>query len=133
MTFGGFVVGPFLPGWTRFLPHMRRIRAIIAEGTIGDVRSITADHRQKLPDDPKHRLNALELAQAFQMRSGRQTQRQPILCYPKQCYTSLLAGNHHTSKKLTCWGLQILCKCIRESLSDAYNTKPDAMTYSATI
>ena len=47
--------------WTRFLPHMRRIRAIIAEGTIGDVRSITADHRQKLPDDPKHRLNALEL------------------------------------------------------------------------
>lgn len=47
--------------WTRFLPHMRRIRAIIAEGTIGEVRSITADHRQKLPDDPKHRLNALEL------------------------------------------------------------------------
>lgn len=47
--------------WTRFLPHMRRIRAIIAAGTIGEVRSITADHRQKLPDDPKHRLNALEL------------------------------------------------------------------------
>ena len=47
--------------WTRFLPHMRRIRAIIAEGTIGEVRSITADHRQKLPDDPKHRLNAPEL------------------------------------------------------------------------
>ncbi|MGV8989279.1 MAG: Gfo/Idh/MocA family protein [Cypionkella sp.] len=47
--------------WTRFLPHMRRIRAIIAEGTIGEVRSLTADHRQKLPDDPKHRLNALEL------------------------------------------------------------------------
>ena len=38
--------------WTRFLPHMRRIRAIIAAGTIGEVRSITADHRQKLPDDP---------------------------------------------------------------------------------
>jgi predicted dehydrogenase len=47
--------------WTRFLPHMRRIRAIIAAGTIGDIRSVTADHRQKLPDDPKHRLNALEL------------------------------------------------------------------------
>jgi predicted dehydrogenase len=47
--------------WTRFLPHMHRIRAIIAEGVIGDVRSITADHRQKLPDDPGHRLNALEL------------------------------------------------------------------------
>lgn len=47
--------------WSRFLPHMRRIREIIADGTIGEVRSITADHRQKLPDDPKHRLNALEL------------------------------------------------------------------------
>ena len=47
--------------WTRFLPHMRRIRAVIAAGTIGEVRSVTADHRQKLPDDPKHRLNALEL------------------------------------------------------------------------
>ena len=47
--------------WTRFLPHMRRIRAIIAEGTIGEIRSLTADHRQKLPDDPKHRLNALAL------------------------------------------------------------------------
>lgn len=47
--------------WTRFLPHMRRIRKVIGAGTIGEVRSITADHRQKLPDDPKHRLNALEL------------------------------------------------------------------------
>ena len=47
--------------WTRFLPHMRRLRDIIAAGTIGEVRSVTADHRQKLPDDPKHRLNALEL------------------------------------------------------------------------
>jgi predicted dehydrogenase len=47
--------------WTRFLPHMRRIRAIIAAGTLGEIRSVTADHRQKLPDDPKHRLNALEL------------------------------------------------------------------------
>lgn len=47
--------------WTRFLPHMRRIREIIAAGVIGEVRSITADHCQKLPDDPAHRLNALEL------------------------------------------------------------------------
>lgn len=47
--------------WTRFLPHMHCIRAIIAEGVIGDVRSVTADHRQKLPDDPKHRLNAMDL------------------------------------------------------------------------
>jgi predicted dehydrogenase len=47
--------------WTRFLPHMKRIREILKAGMIGEVRSITADHRQKLPDDPKHRLNALDL------------------------------------------------------------------------
>lgn len=47
--------------WTRFLPHMLRLRQVIADGTIGEVRSITADHRQKLPDDPKHRLNDLAL------------------------------------------------------------------------
>ncbi|WP_426037663.1 Gfo/Idh/MocA family protein [Cypionkella sp. TWP1-2-1b2] len=47
--------------WTRFLPHMQRIRDIIVAGSIGEVRSITADHRQKLSDDPKHRLNDLAL------------------------------------------------------------------------
>ncbi len=47
--------------WTRFLPHMRRLREIIAAGTIGEIRSLTADHRQKLSDDPKHRLNAMDL------------------------------------------------------------------------
>lgn len=47
--------------WTRFLPHMLRLREIIDAGTLGKIRSVTADHRQKLPDDPAHRLNALEL------------------------------------------------------------------------
>lgn len=47
--------------WARFLPHMVRLREIVAAGTIGKIRSVSADHRQKLPDDPKHRLNALEL------------------------------------------------------------------------
>ena len=47
--------------WTRFLPHMVRIREIVASGRLGDVRSIIADHTQDLPDDPGHRLNALEL------------------------------------------------------------------------
>lgn len=47
--------------WTRYLPHMARIREIIAEGTLGEVRSLIADHTQKLPDDPAHRINALEL------------------------------------------------------------------------
>ena len=47
--------------WTRYLPHMVRLREILAEGTIGEVRAVTADHTQLLPDDPAHRLNALEL------------------------------------------------------------------------
>jgi predicted dehydrogenase len=47
--------------WTRFLPHMGRIRDIIAAGTLGEVRSLIADHTQDLPDDPTHRINALEL------------------------------------------------------------------------
>ncbi|MCU1404040.1 MAG: gfo/Idh/MocA family oxidoreductase [Glaciihabitans sp.] len=43
--------------WTRWLPHMVRLRELIAEGTIGDVRTVLADHNQKLPSDPKHRIN----------------------------------------------------------------------------
>lgn len=47
--------------WTRFLPHMVRIREILASGVLGEVRSLMADHTQDLPDDPAHRINALEL------------------------------------------------------------------------
>ncbi|MDQ0321546.1 putative dehydrogenase [Pararhizobium capsulatum DSM 1112] len=47
--------------WTRFLPHMKRIHEIIDAGTLGTLRSLSAEHRQFLPTDPKHRLNALEL------------------------------------------------------------------------
>lgn len=47
--------------WTRFLPHMRRIRDIIDAGTIGTIRSVQAEHRQALPSDPTNRLNAPEL------------------------------------------------------------------------
>lgn len=47
--------------WTRYLPHMARIREIIAEGTLGDLRTLIADHTQLLSDDPEHRINALAL------------------------------------------------------------------------
>ncbi|MCF3139529.1 Gfo/Idh/MocA family oxidoreductase [Paenarthrobacter sp. AR 02] len=43
--------------WTRFLPHMIRIRDVIASGTIGEVRKVVASHNQSLPKDPAHRLN----------------------------------------------------------------------------
>lgn len=47
--------------WTRYLPMMARIREIIADGTIGDVRAVSADHTQSISTDPAHRLNALAL------------------------------------------------------------------------
>ena len=47
--------------WTRFLPHVVRIREIITEGTLGELRQFDADHRQKAPTDPRHRMNALDL------------------------------------------------------------------------
>lgn len=47
--------------WARYLPHMVRIRQIIASGMIGEVRALIADHSQQLPTDPAHRINALEL------------------------------------------------------------------------
>ena len=47
--------------WTRYLPHMVRIREIVAAGTLGEVRTVIADHTQRISDDPAHRLNALEL------------------------------------------------------------------------
>ncbi|GLI26169.1 oxidoreductase [Agromyces rhizosphaerae] len=47
--------------WTRYLPHMVRIRELIAQGALGEVRTLMADHMQRLPDDPSHRLNSLEL------------------------------------------------------------------------
>ena len=47
--------------WTRWLPHMIAIRKLLADGAIGDVRAVLADHTQKLSDDPADRLNSLEL------------------------------------------------------------------------
>ncbi|MEV7661411.1 Gfo/Idh/MocA family oxidoreductase [Paenarthrobacter sp. NPDC089316] len=43
--------------WTRFLPHMVRIRELIAAGAVGEVRKVVASHNQSLPKDPAHRLN----------------------------------------------------------------------------
>ncbi|WP_417510839.1 Gfo/Idh/MocA family protein [Microbacterium sp.] len=47
--------------WSRYLPHMVRIREIIASGALGEIRAVTADHTQKITDDPEHRLNNLAL------------------------------------------------------------------------
>ncbi|WP_232085182.1 Gfo/Idh/MocA family protein [Arthrobacter sp. SO5] len=43
--------------WTRYLPHMVRIRELIRSGVLGEIRTVIADHNQNLPKDPMHRLN----------------------------------------------------------------------------
>ncbi len=47
--------------WTRFLPHAVRIRALLADGALGQVRTVVADHGQRFAPDPAHRLFAPEL------------------------------------------------------------------------
>ena len=47
--------------WTRFLPHMVRIRHILAEGSIGEIRAVFAAHTKVTTDNPSHRLNNLKL------------------------------------------------------------------------
>ena len=47
--------------WTRFLPHMARLREILAAGALGEVRSLVAEHGQWFPQDASHRLFAPSL------------------------------------------------------------------------
>jgi predicted dehydrogenase len=42
--------------WTRFLPHVAALRAVLARGEIGEVLHLAADHGQWFPFDPKHRM-----------------------------------------------------------------------------
>jgi predicted dehydrogenase len=47
--------------WTRFLPHIEEIRRLLAEGVLGDIVTVTADHGQWFAEDPDFRLFAPEL------------------------------------------------------------------------
>ncbi|MFJ3490941.1 Gfo/Idh/MocA family protein [Leifsonia aquatica] len=47
--------------WTRWLPHMQRLHEVIADGTIGEVRSVIAHHSQKASADPAGRMLNPEL------------------------------------------------------------------------
>jgi len=47
--------------WTRFLPHVVRIRELLASDALGEVRTVTSDHGQWFESDPTHRLFAPEL------------------------------------------------------------------------
>jgi predicted dehydrogenase len=44
--------------WTRFLPHVARIRELLAGGALGDIRTVIADHGQWFERDAAHRLYA---------------------------------------------------------------------------
>lgn len=47
--------------WTRFLPHVVEIRRLLAEGALGDLVTVNADHGQWFARDAGHRLFAPEL------------------------------------------------------------------------
>ena len=47
--------------WTRYLPHMVRVREILGSGTLGELISIQADHGQWFMRDPESRLYKPEL------------------------------------------------------------------------
>jgi len=47
--------------WTRFLPHIAKIRGLLADGALGDIVTVTADHGQWFAQDPGFRLFAPEL------------------------------------------------------------------------
>jgi predicted dehydrogenase len=47
--------------WTRFLPHIAEIRGLLAEGALGDIVTVIADHGQWFEKDPEFRLFAPEL------------------------------------------------------------------------
>ncbi|HWT32506.1 MAG TPA: Gfo/Idh/MocA family oxidoreductase [Microbacterium sp.] len=42
--------------WTRWLPHMVRIRELVRSGALGELRTLQADHGQQLSADPAGRL-----------------------------------------------------------------------------
>ncbi|MEU7858376.1 Gfo/Idh/MocA family oxidoreductase [Nonomuraea sp. NPDC049141] len=42
--------------WSRYLPQTSVIRKLLADGVLGDVRAVLADHGQAITPDPRHRL-----------------------------------------------------------------------------
>jgi predicted dehydrogenase len=47
--------------WTRFLPHVHEIRRLVADGALGELVTVIADHNQWFAKNPEHRLFAPEL------------------------------------------------------------------------
>ncbi|MGI5423839.1 Gfo/Idh/MocA family protein [Streptomyces sp. CA-179760] len=47
--------------WSRYLPQTSVIRRLLADGVLGEIRVVLADHGQAIPADPQHRLHRPEL------------------------------------------------------------------------
>jgi predicted dehydrogenase len=47
--------------WTWFLPHIARVREVVAAGTLGEIKYLTAEHGQWFPEDATHRIYAPSL------------------------------------------------------------------------
>lgn len=47
--------------WSRYLPQTSVVRQLLADGALGDVEAVHADHGQAIPADPRHRLYRPEL------------------------------------------------------------------------
>jgi predicted dehydrogenase len=47
--------------WTRCLPHIKEIRRLLAQGALGEIVTVTADHGQWFAEDQEFRLFAPEL------------------------------------------------------------------------
>ncbi|MEG3615363.1 Gfo/Idh/MocA family oxidoreductase [Isoptericola haloaureus] len=47
--------------WSRYLPQASVLRRLLADGVLGDVRAVLADHGQAITPDPGHRLYRPEL------------------------------------------------------------------------
>lgn len=48
--------------WTRFLPHSDVVRQVLADGALGELETVIADHGQYLPPEVAARLHAPDLA-----------------------------------------------------------------------
>jgi predicted dehydrogenase len=42
--------------WTRFNPLIRKLRELVADGAIGEVKAVYADFAERFPYDPSHRI-----------------------------------------------------------------------------
>lgn len=70
--------------WTRFLPHIVAVREILASGRLGEIVTVSADHGQWFPDDPKHRLFNADLGGGALLDLG---------IYPLS-FASMVLGKH---------------------------------------